>query len=138
VEATKELLGLDVGQARTGIARASSAARLAQPLETIPTGEVLKKLKIMAERNSFDALVVGLPRSLQGKDTAQTAWVRQWVDGLKEAFEVPIFWQDEALTTKEALSYKRDNKSSVDENALAAAVILQDFLDTPEANRMPA
>jgi putative holliday junction resolvase len=138
VEAIGELLGLDVGEKRTGIARASSAARLAEPLESLPTSEVFNRLSELKEQYNVDTLVVGLPRSLNGKDTAQTSWVREWVDKLKTKVELPIYFQDEALTSKQALSYKRDIKSRVDEHALAAAVILQDFLDTPEADRSPS
>jgi putative Holliday junction resolvase len=127
---------LDVGQARTGIARASAAARLAEPLESLPTTEVMSRLKRLISELDVDTIVVGLPRNLHGDDTAQTVWVRQWADGLKAKIDLPIYWQDEALTSKQALSYKRDTKSSVDEHALAAAVILQDFLDTPEADRL--
>jgi putative holliday junction resolvase len=96
----------------------------------------MSRLKRLISELDVDTIVVGLPRNLHGDDTAQTVWVRQWADGLKAKIDLPIYWQDEALTSKQALSYKRDTKSSVDEHALAAAVILQDFLDTPEADRL--
>ena len=136
MQTTRGVLGLDVGQSHTGIARASSAARLAEPLQSLPTGEVFERLRQLIKQYSVDTLVVGLPRNLHGDDTNQTNWVRQWVDQLKSKTDLPIYWQDEALTSKQALSYKVDTKSRIDEHALAAAIILQDFLDTPEADRL--
>jgi len=133
VEAS-QLIGLDVGQKRIGVARASSAAKLAEPLTTIQTSEGLKKLQQLVEQESADIIVVGLPRSLQGDDTAQTAWVRTWVDAAKKQIKLPFYWQDEALTSKLAESLKLKAKSQ-DIDSLAAAIILQDFLDAPEAQR---
>lgn len=132
----KEVIGLDVGQARTGVARASIVARLAEPLTSVATDELLKYLVDLAAKQPMDAVVVGLPRNLQGQDTQQTQWVRQWVDQTKEQLNATFFWQDEALTSEQARKLQASNfkHQAEDEHALAAAIILQDFLDTPEAN----
>lgn len=118
------------------MARATWRARLAEPLQSLPTKEIPGQLKQLIKDHDINTIVVGLPRNLNGDDTAQTTWVRQWVDDLKTKLELPIYFQDEALTSKQALSFKRQAKSRVDDHALAAAVILQDFLDTPEAERL--
>jgi putative Holliday junction resolvase len=135
MEAISGLLALDVGKVRTGIARASNVAKLAEPLKSLPTSELFDRLPKLAEQYNVDVLVIGLPRNLEGRDTAQTVWVREWVDKLKTQVDLPVYWQDEALTSKQALSYKAQTKSHMDEHALAAAVIMQDFLNTPEAER---
>lgn len=128
-------MGLDVGKAHTGIARASNIAKLAEPLMSVETSKLPNHLqKLLADYNT-EAIAVGLPRNLKGEDTPQTAWVREWVSGIKEQLDVPFFWQDEALTSKLANSKKRIAKSSQDEHSLAAAIILQDFLDSPETER---
>lgn len=132
---TKELIGLDVGMARTGVARASMVARLAEPLTSVETDKLMAYLAELAAKQPVDAVVVGLPRNLQGDDTKQTEWVRQWVDRAKEQLKATFYWQDEALTSKVAESRELRAKTKVDEHAVAAAIILQDFLDTPEANR---
>ena len=131
----KEFIGLDVGQKHIGVARASSIAALAEPLTTIKTSEDLTQLEKMIRENSVHSVVVGLPRNLQGDDTAQTAWVRDWVARAKKHLVLPFYWQDEALTSKLAQMHKLSSKNPVDEHAMAAAIILQDFLDTPEAER---
>jgi putative Holliday junction resolvase len=132
----KQLLGLDVGLKRTGIARASSVAKLAEPLLTVPTTEVLKTVKELIEEYDVGTIVVGLPRNLQGDDTKQTTWVRDWVQHAKSKIGLSFYWQDEALTSKIAEARKLTHKRPHDIDSLAAAIILQDFLDSEEAERV--
>lgn len=135
---SKQLIGLDIGRRRTGIARASDTARLAQPLMTVSTEDLIAKLTELINEYSVDKIVVGLPRSIEGNDTDQTRMVRRWAARAKLRINKPFFWQDEALTSKTAESKARPGKSSQNESldALAAAYILQDFLDTPETERV--
>lgn len=138
-----EFLGLDLGLKRTGIARGSSLAKIAQPLSSVPTNALLASLKSLIDQNKTDAIVVGLPRNLRGEDSGQTVWVRQWVAGAKDKIKLPLYWQDEALTSTQAKSKKpsfakaaadkQKAKSNADEHSLAAAIILQDFLNIPES-----
>ena len=132
-----QLLGLDVGHKRIGVARASSLAMLAEPLRTVPTDGALDKLKELVKEYNAATVVVGLPRNLQGDDTQQTAWVREWVDEAKKQIELPFYWQDEALTSAVAEAELQTHKHSHDVDALAAAIILQDFLDSLESERVP-
>jgi putative Holliday junction resolvase len=131
-----QYLALDVGLKRTGIARGSDAARLAEPLRTVATTEVLSTLKNLAEEYNVSAIVVGLPRNLHGNSTQQTNWVRDWVVKLKRKIDLPFYWQDEVLTTRIAEAKKLTYKKVQDVDSLAAAIILQDFLDTPQADRV--
>lgn len=130
------MIGLDVGKVHTGVARASVAAKLAEPLNSVKTVELDEYLLGMTKKNTIESIVVGLPRNLDGQDTAQTDWVREWAKTVKDKFNVPFYWQDEALTSKQAAASKLSAKKAVDEHALAAAIILQDFLDAPEAERV--
>lgn len=130
------MIGLDVGMKRIGIARASSVARIAEPLETIETAKIMPHLKKLVEQHSVDTIVVGLPRNLEGNDTAQTQWVRDWLDSVKPKIKGTFYWQDEALTTKVAEAAEQAYKKTKDNDAFAAAVILQDFLNTPESERV--
>lgn len=130
----QEFLGVDVGQARVGIARGNSGARLAQPLKTVSAGQAVSELLKLAAENHTSALVVGLPRGLDGNETAQTHSVRQWVKDLAGQTSLPIYWQDEALTSKQAEN--QGPEPAVGNDAVAAAIILQDFLDSPENDRV--
>lgn len=131
------MLGLDVGQTRTGVARASMYARLSEPLATLKTKEhIYQHLKKIIATNKTDAIVVGLPHTQSGQDTAQTAWTRAWVDEAKKHIDKPFYWQDESLTTKLAEARLLSDKKNIHSaDALAAAIILQDFLDSPETER---
>jgi putative Holliday junction resolvase len=102
----KEYLSLDVGLKRTGIARGSGSARLAEPLFSVATTEILKTLKDLIEEYNVSAVVVGLPRNLHGNSTQQTNWVREWVDQIKKKISLPFYWQDEVLSSKIAAAKK--------------------------------
>ena len=121
-----DYLGLDVGMARTGLARASAAAKLAEPLLVVPTDDLIAQIKELTEGKNVKGVVVGLPRSLDGNETEQTKWVRDWAANAQKQLELPFYFQDEALTTKEAEKRAPNNSHS---DAEAAAIILQDYLD---------
>ncbi len=124
-----EILALDVGMKRVGIARASTQARLAEPLKTVKTDETIGQLRGIVKENQVSMIVAGLPRSLSGEDTDQTRWVRDWVARAKAELGLPFYWQDEALTSVKAESLKLKAKNK-DVDAEAAAIILEDFLKT--------
>lgn len=125
----KELLALDIGTKRTGIARASTIARIAEPLKTVPTDELAASLEALIKAGGVRTVVVGLPRSLQGDDTQQTGWVRTQMEDIRSKLpEIEFIFQDEALTTK--LAETRVGKKFTDVDAEAAAIILQDFLES--------
>ena len=129
-------IALDVGRARIGFAGGNDVAKLASALQSAPTEQAIKKLKELIVEYETAGLVVGLPRNLNGDETEQTAWVREWVDILKVHIELPIYAQDEALTTKLAEAQALPSKKPQDIDALAAAIILQDFLDSAESERV--
>ncbi len=135
---TGEIIALDIGEKKIGVARASRSARIAEPLVTLPADGALEKITELINKNNVQAVIVGLPRNLSGEDTPQTKWVRDWVTKAKARIEVPLYWQDEALTSQKAESFKLKAKNSIDEHALAAAIILQDFLDTDKRERVLA
>jgi len=127
------ILALDVGTRRVGIAMASAAARLPQPLATLQRDDsFFEKLKAVIESENIGQLVVGLPRSLTGDSTGQTEATQTFVAELKQQIDLPIQLQDEAVTSRQAenelqsrgRAYRRE-----DIDALAATYILEDFLN---------
>ena len=126
------IVALDVGSKRVGVASANVVARLATPLTTIEVSDsVMEDIAALLAQQTAVALVLGLPRGLEGQDTAQTASVRQFADNLKKFITVKIFWQDEALTSRLSrleLSTKKGQHSKGAVDALAATYILEDFL----------
>jgi putative holliday junction resolvase len=112
-----EVIGLDPGQVHTGVARASLQAGIAQPLAVLSTANLASELERVIKTDTLAAIIIGLPRGLDGQETQQTAWTRQWRASFEKHFNVPIHWQDEALTSQAA------------GHSEAAARILQDWLD---------
>lgn len=124
-----EILALDVGLKRTGIARASTEALLAEPLKTVETDTVLAELQKILAEHQVEAVVVGLPRNSQSEDTEQTRWVREWVKQAKPQIGVPLYWQDEFLTSELAEARSGSSNNAVNSaDAVAASIILEDFL----------
>lgn len=123
------ILALDVGESRIGVAVANTVARLPRPLTTLAnTDDVWQVIRELAATESADTVVVGLPRNLSGQDTAQTAYVRDFVSG---AGDLKVVFQDEALTSKKAeaeLRQRGKDFAKGDIDALAATYILEDYL----------
>jgi putative Holliday junction resolvase len=128
----RSVLALDVGTKRIGVAVASLIARLPQPLVTLGAdeAELFPQLGAIIQREDVGQLVVGLPRGLEGQETAQTESTRRFIEQLKTHVDLPIDMQDEALTSKkaEAELEKRGKPYQLgDIDALAATYILEDW-----------
>jgi len=128
----KTVLALDVGQKRIGLAAASLIARLPAPVGVIAQDDQTSEaIEAAVKEHNAMAVVVGWPRGLNGQPTAQTRFVEEFVTKLKKVLTVPVYLQDEALTSKQAeaeLDLRKSgyNKEAID--ALAATYILSDFL----------
>lgn len=130
--ANNNILALDVGDQRIGVAIAGSISRIASPLTTLPnSGDIIETLRKTISENQVSALVVGLPRGIDGQETAQTKLTREFADRLKTALDIPIYLQDEAVTSLRAeaeLNQRKTGYRKEDIDALAACYILDDFM----------
>lgn len=130
-------LGIDPGDARIGVARCDAAGILATPVETVRRGRGdLDRIAQLREEHEAVEVVVGLPRSLSGKEGPAAAKVRTFARKLARRLgDVPVRLVDERLTTVSAESMLRasgrtaKNQRSVVDQA-AAVLILQHVLDT--------
>lgn len=137
------VLGLDIGAKRTGLAISDATGTLARPLGVLQGGDLLDAIlarveALQAEDDGLGAIVVGHPRRLDGSPNDQTARVVALVAALRARTPVPVALQDERLSSVEAESRLavrekdwRRRKEKLD--AAAAAIILQDFLDSRPA-----
>ncbi len=136
------VLGVDFGQRRIGLALSDETALLARPWQTLaaratPAESALAVAEAVAgagELGLIGAVVVGLPRRLNGADTDQTEPARAFARALEARTGLAVHLQDERLTSREAdqrlAERERDwkrRKAQLD--AAAAAIILQDYLD---------
>ena len=127
-----KILALDVGGVRIGVAMADSELKFANPLITLRNDDdVWINIESLIEENEVQAIVVGLPRSLQGHETPQTQICRQFAEELSERFKMPVELQDEAATSVKAEAELRSRGKpyeKADIDALAATYILEDYL----------
>jgi putative Holliday junction resolvase len=138
------VLAVDIGRKRTGLAISDPTRTLATPLGVItaqpPLADVVRTAgQLAAEADGLSAIVVGRPLRLDGRPTELTGEVDAFVERLRSRTSLPVYVQDERLTSVDAearlAASERDwrrRKARLD--AAAAAVILQDFLDAGAAS----
>ncbi|GAB3864971.1 Holliday junction resolvase RuvX [Nocardioides maradonensis] len=136
-------LGVDPGEARIGVARSDPSGTLATPVETVRRGkgDLRRLVRLVADEGAIEVLV-GLPRSLNGRETASTEKARDLAVRLAARIApVPVRLVDERLTTVSAEAMLRDQRKGADRRAVidqaAAMVILQHALDSERATGNP-
>ncbi|MBC7708176.1 Holliday junction resolvase RuvX [Polaromonas sp.] len=130
------ILALDVGTVRIGIAVVSLVSRLPHPLTTLPNDDnFTDRLKQIVADEAVGTVVVGLPRGLNGQETSQTTLVREFVAALANHIDMPMPFQDEALSSNRAkteLAARGRDYVKGEVDALAATYILEDYLAANE------
>jgi putative Holliday junction resolvase len=128
------VLALDYGSARCGVAVSDPSGTLTTPLEPVlrpGTKKGLQRVKQLVAEVGAERIVVGLPVSLGGGDSAQTRETRSFADRLQAAVDVPVELYDERFTT--ALAHQAGGSAALDSRA--AAVLLDEWLNV---GRSPA
>lgn len=130
------VLGLDLGDARIGVAVSDDDRRLAVAVGTIPTGAPtdIRAISSLVEEHAATLVVVGLPLSMSGARGPAAHKAEAFAGALADVLPVPVDLQDERLSTAEAERGLRDaGVSGVDRRRVvdrsAATVILQAWLD---------
>ena len=123
-------LALDYGSARTGVAIADPTGTVVTPLDPVAraaTRAGIGALAALVSEHEVECVVVGLPLSLRGEDTAQTAEARAFAERLARRLGdgVAVVLHDERLTTALA---RRDPSRVASEDSRAAAHLLEDWL----------
>ncbi|GBD15917.1 Putative pre-16S rRNA nuclease [bacterium HR26] len=132
----RRYLGLDIGGRRIGVAVSDELGLIASPLESLDLSKRgIERLLALVEQYDPQAIVIGLPTGLSGREGQQAAEVREFAEQLRARLDRPIIFWDERLTTAiaeraliESGTRRARRKELVD--AVAAAVILQSFLDS--------
>lgn len=131
------IMSVDYGDVRTGIAFCDKAETLAFPAGVIIQRDaalLAQKVAQTALENSAELIVLGYPRNMDGSEGFKARSVNDFAAVLRESIGLPVELWDERLTTVSAHKILNENnvrgkkrKSTVD--AVAAVIILQDFLD---------
>ena len=126
-----QLLCLDVGERRIGVALADTAVRIAIPYDTFDVdGTEITTIAELVVREKIDTIVVGYPRNQQGQATAQSAHSEAFAKLLSDM--ATVVFQDESLTSVMAENRLQARKKSYQKGDIdkeAAAIILQDYLE---------
>ena len=134
---TSRILGIDFGERRIGLAVSDLLRITAQSLPTLKIknqADLFQDLeKIISEKNIVE-IVVGMPFNLKGEKGVSAKKVEEFIDKLKEKFQLPVHEWDERFTSFVAERTIREigkspsrNKGKVDQ--ISAVLILQGFLD---------
>lgn len=128
-------LALDFGEKRIGAAVSDPLNLTAQPLSFIPhTQTMWEDIRRICKDYQVSAIVVGLPRNLNGSDSAKTMEARRFALQVKDETGLPVTHYDERLSTKAVTrtlidaNLSRQKRKKVTDSA-AAAFFLQGFLD---------
>jgi len=130
------VVALDYGSARCGVAVSDPTGTLATPRDPVlnPAGKKgFQRLKTVIRDLEAERVVVGLPLSLSGRDSAQTVEVREFAERLARALDVPVELYDERFTT--SLALQAGGTSSLDSRA--AATLLDEWLRLPIREENP-
>lgn len=136
-------LGVDVGKARVGIAVCDRDGLLATPVATLPRQDADERsFRILVEEHGAMEIIVGLPLSLSGGDTASTQDARDLAAAIAGWIGVPVRLVDERLSTVSAQRALRDSgrrakgsRPVIDQ--VAAVIILQNALDSERSSGRP-
>ena len=130
-------LGLDIGDRRIGVALSDPHGILASPFTIINRSDEtadVEAITSIISQHQVEQIIVGLPRSMDGSIGKQAEKVKAFTQRLCSHTEVPVVFRDERLSTvsarrlMQAVSVKKSKKKARDD-AIAAALILQGYLD---------
>jgi putative holliday junction resolvase len=140
------VLAIDHGQRRIGVALSDELGILASPLCILKphARERVEAVARLAREHAVVEIVVGHPRTLRGEIGPQARRVERFAEELRGAVDVPVRLWDERYSTQEATerlaasrkrSGGRRDRAAMEVDAVAAAVILQDYLDSRRSSR---
>ena len=134
-------LGLDLGSRTLGIAISDKTGTIASTYKTVRHNEeyryLLNVVKDIVSKEQIDAIVLGFPKNMNNTIGPKAELSIKFKEELEKKVDVPIYLQDERLTTTIATNTliegnmkRKDRKKVVDQ--VAATIILQGFLDRKE------
>ncbi len=127
-------LGLDIGKRRIGVATCDTLKVIARPLDIIDrrTQDAIGAIIAHAQTQQVDEIVVGYPYHASGAVSEQAQSVERFIDALRARGNISIVYCDERYSTGEAreiMGAQRRLGAGQHDDAIAAAVILQRYLD---------
>jgi putative Holliday junction resolvase len=130
------IIALDLGTKRVGVAVCDEMQLTVRPLKIVERRswkELLKNISAIIEEFDAIALVLGLPYNFDGSESGMSGEARRIARNFSFSLSIPVFLQDERLTSKSAQQYLHDEGFDETEirrqiDSVAATIILSDFL----------
>ena len=130
------LIALDIGDSRIGIAFGDSKTKISTPICVCTSDDVLKKSKnfsCILDDYQPEKFIVGLPKSLDGSQNAQAEHVKEIAGKIKNLYNIEIEYVDERLSSKEAKSLLKEQGLSEKQmrgkiDSVAASLFLETYL----------
>ena len=125
------VLAVDFGEKRNGLATGDTAGGLATPRRTIARSSddaAVDEIIRFCRDEQVDTLLVGIPRSPEGSESAIAPRIRSFAEKLARVSSLPLEFHEETLTSDEAARRLRGRRSRPGVDAEAAAVLLEDWL----------
>lgn len=122
-------MSIDLGEKRIGVALSDRYRLSVKPLTIFrrkSRKEDFARFQQVIDERNVTLVVFGLPTYLDGSDSEQTKWVRNYSADFATKTTIPIVYQNEAHTTQRARERSANHRQPVD--AIAAAIILEDYL----------
>lgn len=126
------LLGIDYGKKKIGLAFGDTETKIAVPLEVIwkQGDEAIRDILSILKKEDMEGIVIGIPSAVGGhSNEKQIGIVRAFVEKLKVHTSLPIEEEDESFTTSESNRLIHEEGAEAEEDALAAMIILQSYLN---------
>jgi putative Holliday junction resolvase len=123
------VLALDYGSSRIGCAVSDPTGTLATPIEAIEPPDVARIVELVDERG-VERVVVGMPVTLSGSEGPQAEVTREFCDELDAAVDVEVETWDERFTTRMAAQTRRESGAGAAEDSIAAAHLLETYLQS--------
>ena len=130
--APSDIIGLDIGNARIGVARANTIAKIPEPLAIIERdGNEYTKIARITQTYSSSMIVIGLPLQTDKNEGDQARLVRKFAVELSDFTNVPQIFTDESLSSIEADEFISDhpNRKFQSNDSVAACIVLQRYLE---------
>lgn len=125
------ILGIDYGDKKIGFAKSSGS--IALPFCVIHNkgfDDLVKNIQKMAQEEDIEEIIIGVPRSMKEHTSrAQEKKVMNFIKRLKTRLSIPLYMEDERLSTKMAQHLARGAPERREDDAISAMLILQNYLD---------
>lgn len=126
VRKIKKYLGVDWGEKRIGLALGDSETKVVSPFKIV---ESLDEILRVVQKEKVDIIIIGKPFKMQDRQFKMQKEFLDFLNLLKQKVKIPIKAVDERLSSKQADALPGDRKTKASQDAIAAMIILQSYLD---------